>query len=433
MVAGSAPRALTTPPPPPPPGGSARAGVEVPLQRGLGIRYWLVWLSTVLSGLGDGIVYVAIPLVANRLTDNELLVASVTAVGELPWLLVALPAGTWLDRGNQRSIMQFIELSRMAALWALCLMIAADRNSIGLLLVVAFVLGSLQTAYSAGAHAVLPQIVRTDQLVRANGFIASGETAANSMAGPALGGLLFAAAASLPFLVDGASFAVSAVLLTAALPLVKRSPGTRRRTFREDLGEGVSYFRQHQVLRTLAVTTAVLAFAQAMVMATLVLLVRRSVGLSDTGFGFVLAVGAIGSIIGGVTADRIDRRFGTASVLIVAGLIASAGYVTLGAAGSFVPVAIGIALEGFAVTVGTVSSVSLRQRLVPPAFLGRVGNIFRLVIYGLLPIGALAGGALAAIFGNRSPMFVAGIAQASAMVVLGPRLRRVIRRDRAVS
>ncbi|MGE3685187.1 MAG: MFS transporter [Acidimicrobiia bacterium] len=433
MVAGSAPRALTTPPPPPPPGGSARAGVEVPLQRGLGVRYWLVWLSTVLSGLGDGIVYVAIPLVANRLTDNELLVASVTAVGELPWLLVALPAGTWLDRGNQRSIMQFIELSRMAALWALCLMIAADRNSIGLLLVVAFVLGSLQTAYSAGAHAVLPQIVRTDQLVRANGFIASGETAANSMAGPALGGLLFAAAASLPFLVDGASFAVSAVLLTAALPLVKRSPGTRRRTFREDLGEGVSYFRQHQVLRTLAVTTAVLAFAQAMVMATLVLLVRRSVGLSDTGFGFVLAVGAIGSIIGGVTADRIDRRFGTASVLIVAGLIASAGYVTLGAAGSFVPVAIGIALEGFAVTVGTVSSVSLRQRLVPPAFLGRVGNIFRLVIYGLLPIGALAGGALAAIFGNRSPMFVAGIAQASAMVVLGPRLRRVIRRDRAVS
>jgi hypothetical protein len=160
--------------------------------------------------------------------------------------------------------------------------------------------------------------------------------------------------------------------------------------------------------------------------------VRRSVGLSDTGFGFVLAVGAGGSILGGITAARIDRRFGTATVLTDAGFIASAGYVIIGAASSFHEVAIGIALEGFAVTVGTVSSVSLRQQLVPAAFLGRVGNIFRLVIYGLLPIGALTGGALAAIFGNRSPMFVAGIAQAIAMVVLGPRLRRVMQRHHAV-
>ena len=421
-------RALTTPPPPPPPAvESARAGTAQS-QPALGVRYWLVWLSSVLSGVGDGIVYVALPLVAIQLSDNALLIAAVTAAGELPWLLVALPAGTWLDRGNQRSIMRFVELSRMATLWALALMIAADRNSIGLLLVVAFVLGSLQTAYSAGAHAVLPQIVPREQLVRANGYIASGETAAVSMAGPALGGVLFAAGASLPFLVDGASFGISAVLLTVALPLVARAPGARR-SFRQDLGEGITYFRGNQVLRTLAVTTAVLAFAQAMVMATLVLLVRRSVGLSDTGFGFVLAVGAAGSILGGITAARIDRRFGTATVLTVAGFIASAGYIVLGAATSFLEVAIGIALEGFAVTVGTVSSVSRRQRLVPASFLGRVGNIFRLVIYGLLPIGALTGGTLAAVFGNRSPMFVAGIAQAAAMVVLGPRLRRVMQRN----
>ena len=425
-------RSSSSPPPPPPTRESIGVAAEQARPTGLGVRYWLVWLSSVLSGVGDGIVFVAIPLVANQLSENELHVAAVTAAGELPWLLVALPAGTWLDRGNQRSIMRFVELSRMAALWALGLMIAADRNSIGLLVVVAFVLGSLQTAYSAGAHAVLPQIVRREQLVRANGYIASGETAANSMVGPALGGLLFAAGASLPFFIDGASFAISAVLLTVALPLVAPAPSARQRTFRQDLGEGITYFRAHQVLRTLAATTAVLAFAQAMVMATLVLLVRRSVGLSDTGFGFVLAVGAGGSILGGLTAARIDRRFGTATVLAVAGLIASAGYVILGVATSFLEVAIGIALEGLAVTVGTVSSVSLRQRLVPAAFLGRVGNIFRLVIYGLLPIGALTGGGLAAVFGNRSPMIVAGIAQAAAMVVLGPRLRRVIQRNPVV-
>src|SRR5512134_505793 len=122
------------PPPPPPTRESVRAAAEPARPSGLGLRYWLVWLSSVLSGLGDGIVYVAIPLIANQLSENALLVAAVTAAGELPWLLVALPAGTWLDRGNQRSIMRFVELSRMAALWALALMIAADRNSIGLLL-----------------------------------------------------------------------------------------------------------------------------------------------------------------------------------------------------------------------------------------------------------------------------------------------------------
>jgi len=146
-------------------------------------------------------------------------------------------------------------------------------------------------------------------------------------------------------------------------------------------------------------------------------------------------------VFGGLVADRIDRRFGSATVLTAAGLTASAGYAVLAFSHDFLTVAIGLAVEGIAVTIGSVSSISLRQRIVPTELLGRVGNLFRVVIYGLLPIGALAGGLLAAGIDNRAPMLVAAVGQAAAMLVIGPRLWRVLnpsaarqrRRDRTRS
>ena len=367
-----------------------------------------------------------LPLVAIS-SDNALLIAAVTAAvncrgcSSLARRHLARTA-----EPNDRSCGSSSS-SRMATLWALALMIAADRNSIGLLLVVVLVLGrSLQTAYSAGAHAVLPQIVprsswcgptATSRRVRQRPGL-HGRTSARRRA---LCRRCIAAARRRRQLRH------LAVLLTVALPLVARAPGARR-SFRQDLGEGITYFRGNQVLRTLAVATAVLAFAQAMVMATLVPLRAAQRRPVDR-----LRIRA-GSRCGGQHPRRHHRcshrpsfRHGDRAHR---GRVHRGGGYVIGGGQQLPRGRDRDCARRFPLSRSARSrSVSRCQRLVPPSFLG-VGNIFRLVdrrpatdrCTDRRHIGCRASRQ------SVTDVFVAGIAQAAAMVVLGP-LRRVMRRN----
>lgn len=395
----------------------------------LGPRFGALWGARTVSSMGDGLALVAFPLLATSLTHDPRLIAGVALATRLPWLVVSLPAGALADRLDRRRLLATVETVRMAVLAALGLAIATRRVDLVELYATAFVLGTCETAFVAATQAVVPEIVPTHQLARANGRLVVSEATGEQFAGPALGGLAFAAAASVPFLADGVSFAASAVLLTRALPRRSSPRGARahrspRQTIRRDVAEGLRWLAADHVLRVTAALIASFAFCQALGMAVLVVYGVAVLHLSGPGYGLFVAAAAVGNLLGAGTARRALNRFGTAAVLVAAGILAAAAFAVVGLTSDVVVAAAALAAEAVAVGVGNVATLSLRQARIPGPLAGRVNAAMRMCTLGAASVAALAGGILTSVAGAHAPFLCGGIVQLVAAVGLGTALAR---------
>ncbi len=383
--------------------------------------------ATGVSGLGDGLVFVAFPLLLAARTDDPRLTAAVVIAGRLPWLLLALPVGALADRHDRRRFLVTTEVSRALVLGAFGLAVLSGHLSIWLALGVVFLIGVGETAFVAGSHAVLPTLVPSEGLAQANGVLFSTTTAAENLIGPAIGGLLFSIAIAAPFIVDGVSFGLSAVLLFVALPVQPQVTEVTVEPLHAAIKEGVRYFRAQPALRSLVAMVTTLAFCQSMVFGVVVLFARDVLGLSSLGFGLLVMFAALGNVLGGTVAGRLDAWFGPSRLIPLAGVVAAVGYLVAGLTSRPIVSGAAFAAEAVAVAVGNVSSEAYRQRVVPPQLLGRLGNIYRFFINGAMPVGALAGGLLAYNTNLRAPFVAAALLQLTATAVLAPRTRRRLR------
>lgn len=395
--------------------------------RRLSSRFWALFGAVATSGIGDGMVSTAFPLLAARLTDSPKLVAGVAVAAALP-NIAALYLGAVIDRVDRRRLAASNEFLRAAMLVVFALVVGTASPSMLDIYLVVFIIGLGRTITETTAQVALPRLVDRSELGRANGLLATAETGSEHMAGQALGGVIFAVAASLPFLVDGISFVFSGVLLLFALPAL-REPRVATMTVNQSVKEGWQYFRQDRALVLVALVIVMFASCQAMVFSSLVLFVKGPLGLGEAGFGILMAIVSVGSLAGGLISGRIDSRWRADLVLIVAGVVIALAYALTGLTTSVLITGIGLFIESLCVAVGSVVSIALRQRLIPEEFLGRVAGIFRFLIVGCYPIGAVAGGVLASAVELRTPLMMAAGLQLLAISVLGRRLNAVLRDD----
>jgi hypothetical protein len=131
--------------------------------------FWRLWSAATISGAGDGVRVVALPLLAAGLTRDPRAVSLVAVAAGLPWLLSALPAGALVDRWDRKRVLWSVDFARAAVMAGLVVGVALGHASIPLLLVVAFLLGSAQTLFDSAAQAALPVVVPRPDLERANG------------------------------------------------------------------------------------------------------------------------------------------------------------------------------------------------------------------------------------------------------------------------
>jgi len=390
----------------------------------LGSGYWRLWTSASVSSLGDGLVAVGFPLVAVTLSHSPLAVAAVAFATRLPWLVVGPIAGVIADRVHRGRLLVAADLIRAVLLGAAVLLLSTGMLSIPVLCVVGFLLGAFETVFVAGAHAGVPALVAPDGYDRANARLVATQHAGEQMFGPALGALAFAAFATAPFLGDAVSFVVSAVVLLSIrrqLP-AGQSATSHRETVRHDLREGVEFLVHHPVLRLLAAIIGSLAFAQALVTGVLVLYCVEVLHLSPAGYGLFIGLTASGNVVGAMAAPQVKARFGAAGAITTAALVSGFGLLLAARTSSVALAAVCFFFEAWAVGVASVVNASLRQTAVPDALLGRVGNLFRSLIWSALPLGALVGGVLASVLGLRAPLLIAGCLQVVVAAVSADRL-----------
>ena len=389
--------------------------------RRLGLPFWRLWSASALSNLADGLVKIALPLVAVTVTDSPVLVAGVALAVTLPWLLFALPAGALADRVDRRIAMLTANAARAAAVAVLAVAVVLGLESSGAaiwaLYLVALLLGTAETVYDTCAQSILPQVVPRDRLSRANGRLIAAELTANEFVGPPLGGLLVAAGVALAFATPAALWAAAVgalLLLRGGFSVPRREPST----LRADVAEGLRYLWRHRLLRTLAAMTGLFNFATNATFAVFVLYAvgpHSAMRLTEVTYGLLFATIAAGSLVGAILADPIIRRLGRSRSLAL-GILGGVGTVGVAAVTtSPLVIAAAFLVGGVGNAVWNVVAVSLRQRITPDRILGRINSSYRLVAWGTRPLGAAAGGLLGQLLGLRA---VFGVAAALILATL---------------
>jgi MFS family permease len=386
----------------------------------LGASYWRLWWANGVSSVGDGAMVSALPLFAVTVTRDPRLISLVTVAIYLPWLLLSLPGGAIVDRHDRATLMWRSQAVQGAVLLVLTFLVAARHADVAVLVAAGFVLGSAEVIFSNAAQAVLPALVPADLLPKANGNQFVIQTIGETFVGPPLGSLLFAVAAALPFGLDAASFAGSAALL-ATLPR-SRQVSRSRVSIGTQIAEGVRWLLRHRLLRVVAVLLGVAGFSSQMGQATLVLLATQTLHTGIRGYGLLWAACAVGSVLGGLVNPVLTRRVGQIPSLIIAMAATAAVFAGIGLAPDFAAAAALMACNGFAVTMWNVVTVSMRQRIVPGDLLGRVNSVYRMIGWGLMPLGALAGGFVAHAAGLRAPYTLGGLLCGVALLAALPAL-----------
>jgi MFS family permease len=379
----------------------------------LGANYVRLWSASAVSNLGDGVTLAALPLLAASLTRSPTSIAIVSFAGTLPWLLFALLSGALADRWDRKRTMAIVDGFRMLVMAALATLVLTGNETLGLLAIVAFALGSAETLFDNSAQSILPTFVDRDALELANSRLEGIEVVANQFVGPPLGAFLFAATAAAPFLLDAGSFGVAALIIVflrgSFRPVREVAVGESRTSIRADIAEGLRWLRHHELLRTLAIALGVINMLDAAVLAVLVLYALEVLGLSQTGYGVLLTAAGVGALAGSFLTRRITAKVGPGTFLILAAFGFGVAELVPGLWANPIAVGVSFALFG-AIGVGwNIVTVSLRQAIVPDELLGRINGAYRLVGLGTMPIGALLGGLLAHTFGLRAPFIFGGV------------------------
>ncbi|TWP53711.1 MFS transporter [Lentzea tibetensis] len=355
------------------------------------------------SSVGQGLLMTALPLLAASLTTDPRTVSLVKAVGQSPWLLLSLFVGVLIDRVRRTYVLAFAWIVLAGA----ALVLAVSGLSISLLLVVAFLVSTSQVLGESATGALIPSVVEPARLPGANARLLVIDQGLVHFVVPPATGFVLAFGAGAPAWIALLA-AVAAFLLTRGVPSPPAVPSDRHPL--RDMTEGLRYLVRTRLLRSITFMVAVGSFATSATTAVLVLYAKEILHLGNFGYGVLLACMAAGWVVMSFFVDRIVTRFGYAWSMRVAqasGIL----HAWLLAAVPPWPWLVGLVL--FSVTsttlVWNVCSQSSRQRFTPAPLLGRVLTGHKMLAWGPIPLGALAGGFVAAEFGLRSVWVMQGV------------------------
>lgn len=372
-----------------------------------GLRY--LWTATAISGVGDGMRITAFALFAAALTRDALLVSVVTVAGQLPFICVGPVAGVLIDRLDRRRMLWVCDAARAIALAGFVVLIEARDVNIPILACLAFFMGAGETTAYNLAQAIVPELTDASTLDAANSRVQAGQFVTSQFLGLPIGGALFAVSAAIPFSVDSVSFALSGALIFC----IRTPPPALADASRLTIGSvaqqtaaGIRWLAGHRVLRATCVLIGLSNLAVLAVLAIAVLYALEILHVSSAGYGVLLAVIAIGGLLGLLAAPRIAARLGTGRALQVAFAMCPLSFLVGGLTSSPVIAAAAFMFVGASVSIGNVVTTTLRQTLIPRQMFGKVNGVYRLVVGGMAPLGGLLGGLAGHSLGLRAPFFI---------------------------
>jgi MFS family permease len=392
--------------------------------RRLGTSFNRLFVASTVSNLGDGMLVVALPLLAVSITDSPLQIALLTVCRGVPWLAFGLTAGVIGDRSDRRRLMAFVDYGRALIVGLLALAVLVSDVPMWVLFLTALGLGAGEVLFDSSSGAFLPMIVPEHHLERANARLHLSLTLANELSGPVVGAWLFAVAAAAPFIVDAGSFVFAATAVLAIGGSYRVAFDSDRRILsplhddlvpavgprmREQIREGLQFLRGHPLLRTLAIVGSSYNFLATGLSAIAVLYVRTELGASELQYGIVLTLAAVGGLVGAFAAPKVYERFSSGHVIVIDIVVCALVAFAAAAIGELWAWAVFDTVLFGGSAIASIGSRAMRQRAMPPELAGRLTSVFLLLLFGAGPLGAALFGGLAAATSPGAALVAFGI------------------------
>ncbi|MFE6098722.1 MFS transporter [Streptomyces laurentii] len=381
------------------------------------------WTGQTVSLAGDQITLMALPLAAVLVLGADAAEMGWLKTAELlPALLLNLPFGAWADRqARRRRVMIATDLGRAALVLSLPVAYVLDMLTLGQLYVVAFAVGALGVLFDVCNATLFVALVPVERYVQANSLV-NGSRSMAWLAGPGAGGLLVQVlTAPFALVADAFTYLISAAYLARIAPAEPAPAPVRKGHF----SEGLRWVLKNRSMRTLFAAAGTVQFFNFMFATLFVLYATTRLGLSAGVLGAILSAGAIGGLIGAVTASAVVRRIGVGPSLVAGFLGFGVPLLLVPAAHGPKPLVIGLLFAAeFLSCVGVmlvdIASGSLQMALVPDAIRSRVMGAFRTLNHGFRPLGALAGGLIGSTLDLRPTLWIATIGTVLAVVWVLP-------------
>jgi MFS family permease len=381
-----------------------------------------LWSAETISQLGSQVSALAIPFVALQILNATTFeIALLNVVEMLPFLVVGLAAGVWVDRLRRRPILIAGDLGRAILLATIPLAYLAGILTILQLYLVGAAVGVLTVFFDVAYQSYLPSLVERDQLQEGNAKLEISRAGAQVI-GPGMAGVLIGIVRA-PFAValDALSFLGSGLFLwwirRPEPPPGRHAPGgVPGPGFRAELTEGLHWVVGSRYLSRIAACTGTSNFFSSMAFAVLLVFAVRLMGMTAAGIGIAFSLGSLGALLGALTANRISGRIGVGPTIVVFAALGAPPLILLALAPVGTPplVLVGlVALIGFMGGVSgviyNVAQVSFRQAITPARLQGRMNATMRWIVWGTMPIGGIVGGILGTLVGVRETILLAGI------------------------
>ncbi|HEY3735053.1 MAG TPA: MFS transporter [Streptosporangiaceae bacterium] len=379
-----------------------------------------LWAGQTVSLIGTQVTQFAMPLVA-VLTLNATVfqVGLLFAVRFVPVILLSVFAGVWLDRRRRRPVLISCALGNAALIGLVPIAAATGTLSIGLLYAVTALVGTLNMVFDVGALSYVPQLVESRHLAESNGKIQA-STAFAGVSGPALAGLLVGLiTAPITLSVDAVSYLFSAFgLISIGKPEPEPELPAGRPSVLRSIAEGFGAVYGSRLLRALLTQSTTLNLFFGSFITIFVVYAIRTLGLSPFQLSIVMGAAAAGGLFGALSASRVRNALGFGRAMAVATIcMATAPLLLLiprhGGPLAVTVLAVGQLIYGGSVSMFNVNGITLRQVVTPRRLLARMNATYRMLLFGVAPVGGVMGGLLGGALGLRSGLMISLILMTS--------------------
>jgi len=372
-----------------------------------------VWVAETVSVFGSQFYLLAMPLAAVIVLDATASEMGVLfALEMLPFLVFGLLAGVLADRKGRRSIMITCDLGRAAVLAVVPVAWYFDALSWAIMYGVAFAAGAFTAFFDIAYQAYLPVLVKRSELLDANSKLETSR-ASSQVAGPSIAGLVVdAIGAPLAILTNSVSFLGSAVFLLRVKKKELIERASEARPVLAEIKQGLDIVFSNKMLRGIAGCTATGNLFGSMSYAILMLFMESSLQLTPSWIGAIFAVGALGAVIGAIVSSRIVSALGLGKTILISAALGSMPVIFMvlaypeNALLVFMPL---MFANGVLTVLYNINQVSLRQAITPDHLQGKMNATMRFLVWGVFPIGGLAGGLLGEAFGLRTTILISGV------------------------
>ena len=369
----------------------------------------LLWSGQAVSTLGTTASQIVYSLLILALTGSPAAAGVAAALRSAPYIVLSLPVGALIDRWDRKRVMVLCDIGRAITLASIPVAMALHVLTIWQLYLAALIEGSLFVLFDIAEVAALPQVVERESLPEAAAVNEAAYGVA-SIVGPSFGAVLYQTfGQAVPFIADAVSYLVSVVSLT----FMKTEFQTQRdegapHSLKEDVPEGVRWLWRTPLVRYMAFLVGGLNLVEAGA-PLLVIVLAKAMGVSDAQIGVAFSIGGVGAIFGSLIGGQVQKRWSFRGIIVGSTWAMALLFFLYAVAPGYVWLGVVTALSMMAGPIFNVTQFSYRLALIPDELQGRVNSSFRLLAYGLNPIGAALSGVLIERIGAKPTVIVFGL------------------------